>query len=467
MPQAGPQTEAIRKHWVDELFFGGAVGGGKSDFLLGDFGQDVPNYGSAWRGILFRRTYGELEELISRSQEIYPGWFPGVEWKASANTWLWPNGAHLKMRYLESTTDWMRYWGHQYTWIGWDELPSWPDMVAYNKMKARLRSAHAIPNKRIRATGNPGGPGHQAVKAYFGIDKHPNGGVIFTDEATGTTRLFVKSMLTDNALLLANDPAYAQRLRGLGSEALVKAWMDGDWSVIAGAYFDGWSSKRHVIKPFTVPAHWLRFGSFDWGSAKPFSYQEWAISDGSLLPVGLHLPTGAMVCIREWYGASEPNVGLKMTAEEIADGIKAREEGNISYRVADPALFKVDGGPSQAERMAKRGVLFRHADNSRISGWDQLRQRLAGDDAPMIYWFDTCVDSIRTIPALQHDEDKPEDVDSDGEDHAGDSARYACMSRPYTRKAPVTYPFRGAQDMTMNEAWKLLQTRPKDHNARI
>src|SRR6185437_10336714 len=84
MPQPGPQALAIRKHLITELFFGGAVGGGKSDYLLGDFAQDVPQTWGKWcRGILFRRTYGELEELIARSQELYPAWFPGVQWKAS------------------------------------------------------------------------------------------------------------------------------------------------------------------------------------------------------------------------------------------------------------------------------------------------------------------------------------------------------------------------------------------------
>src|SRR5687768_6716440 len=98
--QNGPQLDAIRKAWVEELFYGGAVGGGKSDFLLGDFAQDVPEYGSAWQGILFRKTYPELSDLIRRSQEIYPGWFPGIVWHESDKEWIWPNGAVLRMRYL-------------------------------------------------------------------------------------------------------------------------------------------------------------------------------------------------------------------------------------------------------------------------------------------------------------------------------------------------------------------------------
>jgi len=454
--QPGPQTDAIRRHLVTELFFGGAVGGGKSDYLLGDFAQDVPEAWGKWcHGILFRRTYGELEELVQRSQEIYPQWFPGVEWKVSDKSWVWPNGASLKMRYLEHSTDWMRYWGHQYTWIGWDELPSWPDLTAYLKMIARLRSAHPVPNKRVRATGNPGGPGHQAVKAYFGIDRCPLGGEIFKDPVTGNSRLFVRSRLQDNKILLHHDPGYIDRLRGIGSDALVKAWLEGDWNVVAGAYFSEWSTLKHVVKPFRIPDHWLRFMSLDWGSAAPFSVGWWAVSDGSLID-GQHFPAGAIIQYREWYGASAPKVGVKLTAEQLADGIVQREIGDkITYRVADPSCWKVDGGPSIAERMYNRKVLMRAADNQRINGWDQVRGRLRGNgDAPMLYTFSTCSDFIRTFPALQHDEDRPEDVNSDGEDHCGDQTRYACMSRPWTAPTPTNDPMRGAREMTFNELVK-------------
>jgi hypothetical protein len=361
------------------------------------------------------------------------------------------------MRHLESEADAGSYIGHQYTWVGWDELSQRASLVAYHMLKGCLRSAAAIPDKRIRATGNPGGAGHQAVKSYFAIDRFPKGMTPIDDPETGMTRMFIPSRVTDNLILLANDPGYVARLKGVGSAELVRAWLDGDWDAIAGAFFDCWAVDKHVIRPFAIPTHWLRFASFDWGSAAPFSVGWWAVSDGSSLPDGRHYPAGALIRYREWYGASEANVGLKMTAEQVADGIWAREakDPKIDYRVADPACFKRDGGPSIAERMMLRKVLFRPADNSRIAGWDQMRTRLLGDDAPMLYTFSTCTDFIRTIPALQHDPSRAEDVDTDGEDHAGDEARYACMSRPWTRKSVTKEPIRGIQEMTLNEAWKL------------
>jgi hypothetical protein len=95
--------------------------------------------------------------------------------------------------------------------------------------------------------------------------------------------------------------------------------------------------------------------------------------------------------------------------------------------------------------MADAGALFRRADNARVSqrgamgGWDQVRGRLIGDDdgRAMLVFFETCIHSIRTIPALQHDEKRPEDLDTTAEDHAGDMTRYACMSRPFIRKSPT------------------------------
>lgn len=436
-PQPGPQSSAVTAAFVDELFFGGARGGGKSDFLLGDFLQDV-GLGNVWRGIMFRKTYPELEELQMRAMEIYPK--VGGVYKTSkssdypfANCWYFPGGATLKMRYLESESDADGYQGHQYTWIGFDELTNHATPYAYNKLKACLRSAAGV-HGRIRASGNPGGKGHIWVKARF-IDAAPPYHPLMDEN--GLLRMFIPSKVTDN-IYLRDNTQYIALLKSSGSAELVKAWLNGDWDIVAGAYFDCWDKSKHVIKPFRIPTDWTRFRSFDWGSAKPFSVGWWAISDGGLLlPDGRNLPKNALVRYREWYGCQpgEPNVGLKLTAEAVGKGIHEREKKEtMAYGVADPACWKVDGGPSIADRMAKEKARFKQADNSRINGWDQMRQRFEGiDGEPMIYVFDTCLDSIRTIPLLQHDSNNPEDLDSEMEDHAADDWRYACMSRPFIR----------------------------------
>ena len=239
----------------------------------------------------------------------------------------------------------------------------------------------------------------------------------------------------------------------------MRAWLEGDWSVIEGAFFENFAAYKHVIQPFEIPSDWLRFRSADWGSAKPFAILWFAVVGDDFLTVeGKTLPRGALVMYREWYGqkSGQANVGLKLTAEEVAAGIREREyKDKIRYGVLDPSAFQVDGGPSIAERMANapNRILFQRADNKRIGklgalgGWDQLRKRLDGiDGVPHLYLFSTCEHSIRTLPALQHDPDRPEDVDTENEDHAPDAIRYAVMSRPWIAG-------------TAN-----IQTRPSDRN---
>lgn len=429
-PQAGSQLEAVRKAWVSEMLYGGARGGGKTAFLLGDFGQDVPTEGGAgWHGILFRRTYGQLEEVIKQSLETYPRWFDPkqrglVTYLAGEKTWRWKNGATLKLRYAESDDDWMQYHGHQYTWIGFDELTTWPNREIYLRMKATLRSADKrVKYRRIRATANPGGPGHQWVKSYFGIDRYPEGSELLTpDDGSGMTRMFIKSRVQDNKILMQSDPGYVSRLKSLGSPELVRAWLDGDWNVVQGAYFPEFDPHIHVIRPFEVPDEWTKLRGADWGSAKPSAVEWAAVSDGQPVPgSGRIYPKGALIVYRELYTSKGPNVGRMLDANELADLIVLRETERIDDSVMDPAAFAQNGGPSIAERMARHTdgrVLFRRGDNKRIPGWDLVRERLkGGEEGPMIYFFDSCTDIIRTLPAIQHDQTKQEDVDTDGEDH--------------------------------------------------
>jgi hypothetical protein len=450
-PQGGPQTALVTCP-VFEVFFGGARGGGKTDAMLGEFAIHAGRYGADAIGLMIRRERTQLIETIERSREIFA--LIGAKFHEQEKMWRFPNGARLRFAYLERDSDAEGYQGHSYTRVYVEEIGNFPNPAPVLKLMATLRSAKGVPTG-FRATGNPGGPGHQWVKARY-IDPDPGGWRVLTDDKSGLERVYIPSRIADNRLLLANDPQYIAKLKASGSENLVRAWLEGDWSVIDGAFFDGWSNARHVLAPFEIPADWPRFRAFDWGSARPFSVGWWAIvpedfrpyaqgKTGAGLDGGLRssvvIPRGALVRYREWYGAASPNVGLKLTAEAVADGIRERDgTDKISHAVADPAIFSNDGGPSIAERMAARKVVFTRADNKRVSqvgamgGWDQMRARLVGDldGNPMIFCFSTCKDSIRTIPALQHDSLRPEDLDTDGEDHAADEWRYACMSRPYT-----------------------------------
>ena len=435
IPQLGPQLAALDADWCDELFYGGARGGGKSDFQLGYQEDGALRYGAHSRGIMFRKTYAEMEELQSRAVEVFSA--SGAMFRTQpsgsypfSNCWYWPSGATVKMRYIENEKDYGRYHGHQYNAISFDEVTEYSTPDGLLKMLSTLRSAHGIPCT-MRATGNPGGVGHIWVKARY-IDPMPPY-TPYTDPETGFTRMFVPSKLSDNQILVKNDPNYRNRILAAtaGNEALRKAWDDGEWDIVAGAFFSSWDSKKHAIAPVEIPTHWTRFTSFDWGSSHPFSVGWWAVSDGTMP----QFPSGALIRYREWYGMSRPNVGLKMSAPAVAAGIIERENEIMSYRVADPAIFIENGGPSIAQGMMP--IVWKPGDNKRQPGWVQLNDRLIGlDGRPMIYFFNTCVDTIRTLPAMQHDKHKIEDIDTDGEDHIADEIRYGCMSRPWVRPVP-------------------------------
>lgn len=422
---------------VFEVFFGGARGGGKTDAVLGDFLEHADAYGTNAIGLMIRRTRTELVETIERSKVIYTplGW----SFHEQDKMWRAPNGARLRFAYLERDADANQYQGHSYTRVYVEELGTFPDPKPILKLMATLRSGAGVP-VGFRATGNPGGPGHQWVKQRY-IDPAPGGWRVVSDSLTGLERVYIPSRVADNQYL---GEGYVSQLKAVGSETLVRAWLDGDWSVIEGAFFDRWS-RRNIIDPIPIPKEWKRFRSGDWGFAKPFSIGWWAIvGDDTPVRSGLTLPRGCLVRYREWYGckADQPNVGLRLTAEEVGAGIKKREdeaeERGLSG-VLDPAAFAEDGGPSIAERMGNAGAWFLRADNKRVAstgalgGWDMMRHRINGEaeDRPMVVCFTNCIDSIRTIPGLQHDPDRPEDLDTEAEDHAADEWRYACMSRPW------------------------------------
>lgn len=443
-PQAGPQAALIDcPH--QEILFGGARGGGKTDAVLGKLAIKAEDYGGGLNAIVFRREMPQADDMIERANEIYGPL--GADYGKVDRTFRFPSGGRIRFRPLENVADAQKYQGQNLTDAMVEEAGNYPDPRPIDMIFGALRSKAGVPTQMI-LTANPGGPGHQWIKARFIDPVAPRVSFhrVLPDGGTAAHRsVFIPSRVTDNRLLLAHDPGYVDRLRLTGSAELVKAWLDGDWNVIAGAFFPEWGAS-HVVRPMPLPAHWTRFRSLDWGSARPFSVGWWAVSDGELQ----QFPRGALVRYREWYGASAPNVGLRMPAEAVADGIVLREAGDrIAYGTADPAIFASDGGPSIAERMAGRKVFWNPADNKRVSrdgamgGWDQMRARLVGEDGkPMLYAFDTCRDFIRTIAGLQHDDDQPEDVDTEGEDHAPDEARYACMSRPWMAAAPMKAPAR-------------------------
>ena len=441
----------------DEIFGGGAAGGGKSEVeVVAPLAQvHIPHF----RGLVLRKTYKELEELLGKAERYYPRAFPRARFNGSKYTWTFPSGAKIEFGNLEHTKDKYKYQGRAFDFIGFDELTHFL-FEEYIYLSSRNRPNG--PGTRVyrMSSGNPGGIGHAWVKSRFitaGKPEqtiwetveliHPDG----TVEKLQLSRVFVPFSLFDNKILMDNDPKYAARLAAL-PEKERNALLYGDWDSFTGMFFEDFrvepdiraaaanglqlSAEQlrrerryvHVIEPFEIPGDWKIYRSFDWGYRRPFSVGWWAVDY-----------EGVAYRILEMYGCTDqPNEGLRWTADKVFSEIKRIEnehrwlKGKRIQGVADPAIWIENGGPSIAETAQRHGVYFEQGDNKRLPGWDQMHYRLSFDEngLPMMYVFDNCKAFIRTIPSLQYSEVSPEDVDTDGEDHAADEARYFCMMRP-------------------------------------
>ena len=437
-----PRQAEFMRRLEDEALYGGAAGGGKSDCALAEALRQVniPHY----RGLILRKTFPQLSELVDRSHEIYSSAFPGAVYNESKHFWHFPSGAKIYFGSLAHLDDRYNYQGKRYDFIDFDELTQFT-FDEYSYLFSRNRPNGAGTRCYMRAQANPGGIGHGWVKERFITPAPPmttiweSVKVRFPDgyeEIRKKSRIFVPSTVFDNKILLRNDPDYLTRLASL-PEAERAALLYGDWNSFSGQVFTEWRNEpdgycdrvsTHVITPFKIPREWKVMRSFDWGYSRPFSVG-WYAEDGD----------GVLYRIRELYGCTKtPNEGVRWEAGKIASEIKRieREDENLSGRlirgIADPAIYQKNGGESIGGIMEKQGVYWDRADNSRIAGKQQIHNRLAFSDEgrPRLYIFSTCRQFIRTFPCLVYSTTDVEDVDTTGEDHIYDELRYMCMERP-------------------------------------
>lgn len=434
-----------------ECLFGGAAGGGKSDALINEALRQVhiPHY----TGLIVRKTYPMLEDLIVKTKTYFKRSFPGAKYNIGSHTWEFPSGARVLFRSLQHEKDKYNFQGKAFDYIGVDELTQFQNSE-YEYLKSRNRPNGPGTRVYIRATANPGGVGHGWVKERFitvappmtPVEEEitwtmPDG----TEEKRIQKRIFVPSFVWDNPALMQNDPDYVMRLASL-PEAERNALLYGDWDTFSGQVFTEWRNDpdhyddrihTHVIRPFRIPKDWAIWCGLDWGYSRPFSVGWYAVDHEQ-----------RMYRIREYYGcAGTPNVGVKMEPTEVARKIKEIEADDPNLkdrkiqRVGDPAIWGSDGTESIGALMERERVYFQKGDHARIDGKMQLHHRLAFDEngIPMLYVFNTCKHFIRTIPALVYDESDVEDIDTDGEDHIYDECRYVCMENPIAppkREAP-------------------------------
>ena len=415
--------EATQKY----ICYGGARGGGKSWAMRRKFVMLAMRY-PGLKILLLRRTLPELRNnhILILQSELY-GY---AKYNQQERAFVFPNGSRLNLGYCDNEGDMLQYQGQEYDVIGFEEATNFqPDWITF--ISTCLRTTRTDFDTRIYYTANPGGAGHEFIKRRF-IDRK------FKENENPEDYVFIPATVYDNKVLMEADPDYIKKClkhyRRIRDE---RTWKE------TGMYMkDRFLKSSETIRSTTLTegipmllnlSIYPKVGRYTVAltsvTQKPFSCAWWAVDyDGRLYR------------ILELYGCvpNEPDTGVKWTPNEIFKEIRRIEDehkwlrGKSIQGVADPAIWNAEYGESIAETAEKYRIYFDKGDNKRIAGWQQVHYRLQFDEEgiPMMYIFKNCKGFIRTLPLLQYDENKPEDVDTKQEDHIADETRYMCMANP-------------------------------------
>jgi len=441
-------------------------------------------YGPFWRGVIFDREYKNLDDLVNKSRRWFNAFGDGARFLSSAQDykWTWPTGEELLFRAIKKLDDYWNYHGQEFPFIGWNEVCKYPTLELFDRMMTCNRSSF-VPEKdnpnlppiplEIFATTNPYGAGHSVVKRRF-IDPAPYGQVIKRTidvfnprtqkrEPVTKTQVTIFGSYKENIYL---SPEYIAELESIMDENLRKAWLWGDWDIVAGgALSDLWRKNVHVIPRSKIPAGWSIDRGLDWGSTQPFAVlwfaeangEEMTLSDGSIFAPA----PGSIIVFHEWYGSKDigTNLGLRLSAADIADGIIDRELTLLKDEwivtrpwpgPADNSIRDVRGADVDTleKKMGDKGVHWQQSDKSpgsRKIGLQLIRERLEAGirrEGAGLYFMSNCIASISTLPALPRDEDKIDDVDTESEDHCYDVVRYRVLkgSNRAARNLKLVFP---------------------------
>jgi len=429
---------------VDELFYGGAAGGGKTDWMLWHVYHQCLAYPNL-RVLAMRRTYPQLREsLIERSMEKFDP--SKCKYGVAEKRWRFANGSEIKFGFCDTDDDVRHYLSAQYDIIVFEELTEFTEhqytmLVSRNRTTVKKRKLGIRPH--VIAASNPGQVGHTWVKERFvvptkyGLEvskmvqrvKAPDGATLERERLIG----FVPAGAFDNPHI---DQDYVFNLSSL-PEKLRQQYLMGNWDTFDGQFFTEFNRDVHVIQPFEIPSHWPRIRGIDYGFSAPFACL-WAAFDND----------GNCYVYREEYasGLTASEQGRRVVDASVRTEGSRRVAEVFDYSVADPSVFTTTGsGVSIAQMYKATGLIVKKGMNARIDGWNRVRDylRATPDDprtGPYIRIMSTCPNLIRTLPQLVFDKNRVEDCDTTGEDHAPDALRYLLMSRPRKAAKKVAPP---------------------------
>ena len=465
-----------------EILYGGGAGGGKSHLMRIAaiiWCLEI----SHLQIYLFRKTFPELEKNHLDGPTGFHSLLDPLRQKKkcfinkSKNYIEFYNSSKIHLCHCQHEKDVYAFQGAEIHVLMIDESTHFSAFV-YKYLRGRTRKVGiTLPKKyeglfpRIICGSNPGGISHNFFKKSFVTSRPPLEIEQMDEDNGGLLRQYIPALLTDNRSLMEEDPNYKGRLKGLGNKQLVRAMLEGDWNILSGGALDDvWQAEIHILQKFKIPSGWYVDRGFDWGSSHPFSVLWFAEADGEEVPDGIYKgwcpPKGTLIIIAEWYGCSgEPNTGLKMSARDIAKGIKEREiifkknllapcieEGHSSEKTihagpADNQIFSEQNENCIGNDMEDESIYWERSNKSagtRVGGLNLIRDGLLNAlqeyvEDPAIYIFNSCPELIDHLPVLPRDTKNTEDVDSSAEDHDYDVLRYRCLG---TNQRPTNFKVR-------------------------
>ena len=452
------QAEAMTVPECYDLALVGGRGGGKTRLLGSLFLRHCEQHGDAARCLVVRKSFPGLQDIEAEFKSFYFAVYgDACRYDSQKHRFTLPGGGTIQLDQLERESDFNKFQGKSFTHIAVDEVSQYSSPQLVDRLRASLRGPENIPVRFI-VLANPGGVGHAWIARRYAIRKP---WVPYVCPATEAEYVSIASTYRDNEFL--DRPRYAKNLMAACATdpELGRAWLDGDWSVLRGAYFSSVIEEhRNLIEPWTrlpqaidyknnpnsvyhhdrtLCEQWRIYIASDYGAAAPSVTYLVAESPGAAGPDGFYYPKGSIVLVDEsaLVHPDDNNQGLGLTVPDQADRIKSlcQKWGAKPSGVADDAIFNKTGSQSGsiADEFRRAGVRFRKAQKGgRIAGWENMRRLLSDagrPDAPGLYISRNCKYWWETVPALPRDPRKPEDVDSTAPDHAADACRYALTGR--------------------------------------
>ncbi len=399
--------------------YGGARGGGKSHWLLAQMGADDCQRMPELKCLLLRKVgKANMEHFEDLRRRLF-GELPH-EFSAYRGVLTFGNGSRIIAGHFQAEKDIDAYLGLEYDVIGIEEATTLSSRK-HTDIATCCRSSKVLAGgrhwrPRIYSTSNPGGIGHAWYRAKFVVP--------YQEKRESETR-FVPARVSDNEF---NNPEYQRVLEGLSGWQR-RAWLDGDWDLAAGQFFTTFRREIHVVADFDETR------AREWFCALDYGYAHYTVvllgctdGDGNTFVVDEHAE-------RLWLPQRH---AVAVKAMLSRHGLVAEQ---LRRFVAGADVFsRQSDGTTIAEQYWREGIRLRPANMDRVNGWAEVLQGLGEVEAgirPRLFIHRRCGRLVETVPSLQHDPNRPEDVlkvdadeDGVGGDDAADALRYLVATKP-------------------------------------